>query len=562
MKKLFFTLIFAICLFIVTTPLVYSFDVETSPEKKSIKEWERILNHTDFKAKNMTKIKFETSNEQYYHYVRAWNNSMYDQIQEDELPHKWWTGITLHRIGAIDPISGTYEMDFDYWIQIFNRNDPTNFKDNESFSIDFVNSANIEYKESKGIKQKDHVYVTRVNGQFYTDMDFTKFPFEKLNLKITIEPGNNTAYGVLNDNVQFQRWPFSVLSDEGVPSPEYKITDYSITTIDNKYSEGDTYSRYIADFEIQRDYFGAFLKYIFPIIVMAGLAGAALIFPSEEYMTKIELNAIFLLGILFFVQVIVGEIPAAGGVTIFDAVVILSYLVIMVTIGIPAIKWKTNRAFERSDADYDEWKDEDRRKRDLFSGRIEEIQTRMTYLTSKIQITEFSEHNDERVKILEELNLLEELRVRVTSLKRIERDIVKIAKEDIVNNLNEDNGKNSTGVQKVLLKEKIRKIKEKEENRLKLIELIITTNKKIKDTISVENNDGIYAPDPTVSNDYFDTKGDDELLEDELKIVSWGYLSDKDVMNKFNKKMNWIGLGLIFVISGIGYYWINSILIS
>jgi hypothetical protein len=550
MKIIFFASLVLFFFILVTMPFSYS-----TNENISIEEWKTKLSSEDFKNKNITKTEFEVSNEQYYHYTRAWNATMYEeskknQGQENELPHKWWTGITLHRIGEIDPISGTYEMDFDYWIQIFNRtDDDTNFKNKDSFTIDFVNSADIDFKESKGIKQKNHVYVTEVNGKFYTTMDFTKFPFEKLNLEIIIEPGNNTAYDVQSDNVQFQRWPFPVLSAEGVPSSEYKITDYSIDTFNNKYSEGDTYSRYIANFEIQRDYFGAFLKYLFPIIVMAGLAGAALIFPSEEYMTKIELNAIFLLGILFFVQVIVGEIPASGDVTIFDAVVIMSYLVIMVTIGIPAIKWKTNREFVRSDTDYEEWKDDDRRKRDLFLGRIEKIQTRMLYLTSKIQILEFSENDVQRSKILEELDLLEKLRIQVTGLKRIERDIVEIAKKDI--------GNNPKGVQKVLLKEKIDKINEKEKIRKNQINLIKNTKEEIKKIVSNENAEGIYNQDQTNPNDYFDTDGTEKSLMDELKIVSWEYLSDKDTMDKFNKKMNLLGL-----ISGIGYYWINSIFIS
>ena len=252
---------------------------------------------------NITKNDFDTSHEMDYPFARAWNDTMYVTYLDEEVTsaHDWWTGITLYRIGEINPISGTYEVDFNYWIQVFERNDTVNFQNNESFSIDFVNSAETpEIKVSKGIKHKSHYYDIRVNGVFYSDMDFTKFPFEKLNLKIKIEPGNIDAYDIKSDSVQFHRWPFPVLAEEGVPSPEYKIIDYKISTYNHTYSEGDTYSRYLAEFQIQRDYSGAFLKYLFPIIVMVGLAGAALIFPSEEYMTKIELNAIFLLGILFY----------------------------------------------------------------------------------------------------------------------------------------------------------------------------------------------------------------------------------------------------------------------
>jgi hypothetical protein len=43
-----------------------------------------------------------------------------------------------------------------------------------------------------------------------------------------------------------------------------------------------------------------------------------------------------------------------------------------------------------------------------------------------------------------------------------------------------------------------------------------------------------------------------------LKIVSWGYADADKKISDFNVKMNLVGLGLIILISGIGYAWINS----
>ena len=64
------------------------------------------------------------------------------------------------------------------------------------------------------------------------------------------------------------------------------------------------------------------------------------------YMTKISLNAIFLIGMLFFVQTVQEKIPNIGDMTVFDYVVIMSYGIIVVAIMTPAMKWKRRKAYE------------------------------------------------------------------------------------------------------------------------------------------------------------------------------------------------------------------------
>ena len=71
-----------------------------------------------------------------------------------QVPQQWWTGITLYRIGEIDPSTETYELDFNYWVQLFDENDKTDFQNSTLFEVDFVNSAEYELDESKGIIQK------------------------------------------------------------------------------------------------------------------------------------------------------------------------------------------------------------------------------------------------------------------------------------------------------------------------------------------------------------------------------------------------------------------------
>jgi len=112
--------------------------------------------------------------------------------------------------------------------------------------------------------------------------------------------------------------------DDGVPDgAEFKIA----------------YCRYAGTFVVEQDHIGSFLKIIFPIILMTSLALLVLWLP-KEFMTKIELNAIFLLGVVFFTQIIVENIPPVGYLTIFDKVLITCYSLLALTIVSPAIQLK------------------------------------------------------------------------------------------------------------------------------------------------------------------------------------------------------------------------------
>jgi len=504
---------------------------------------------TTYPNKTTTKIIFENSKEQYYNHTRAWNATMSNEFNtaKADSPHNWWTGITLYRIGEIDPISGTYELDFNYWVQIFENDDKTNLQDEKSFSIDFVNSVGTQkdfFEKSKGVKQKNHYYDTMVNGKFYSNMNFTKFPFETLKLKIIIEPGKNDAGGyndVLSSTIQFQRWPYPVLFAEGVPSPEYDIINYAVSIEDHKYSEGDIYSRYVAEFELKRDFDSAFLQYIFPIIVMALLATAALIFPSEEYMTKIELNAIFLLGILFFVQVVAEEIPPTGDMTIFDTVVILGYVVIIVTMAIPAIKWGLRIKFERMEEDYEEWKDQDRRYHDLHVEKQKRIQLRLTYLMEKIHI-EGSPVEIDRIK--DEIKLFEKLRIQVINLKNIEEDMTSVAATDVE--------------EFKQIQEKVAKIEDMEVKRKELDDKINETTDEIKKN-SKFNLTEYYNRNDYIQNDKIFEMDDYFANSKELEIVSWGYTGHFDTLTHWNYALNGIGFGLVIGISIYGFKLLESI---
>jgi len=368
--------------------------------------------------------------------LRQYNNYTHDKTKGVDIvvPHNWYSGIVLYRIGTVDTVAGTYEMKFNFWVEIFDEEDSANFSKNKP-DLDFVNKVgDISEEPSKGIIQTEHYYDVMIEGTFYTDMDFKRFPLEKLKLPIIVEPGYDYDEGSLFHSIQFHIWPWDGLFKDGVPSPGYEIVAYNITATDHQYDVGEKYSRFQASFDVQREVFGSVLKFMFPIAVMTGLAVAALVFPSEEYMTKIELNAIFLLGILFFVQIVSEEIPTTGEMTIFDITVVTSYAIIIVTISVPAAKWHQRKKFEDNLEDYEWWDDKDRRFYDLYIEKIKKTEARILLRTvqlsnckndqekSELEL-EIKTLNEERIKIEQEKETIDsDLELKITRFLEIDKN--------------------------------------------------------------------------------------------------------------------------------------------
>jgi len=228
--------------------------------------------------------------------------------------------------------------------------------------------------------------------------------------------------------------------------------------------------------------------------------------------------------------------------TIFDIVVILGYVVIIVTMAIPAIKWGLRIKFERKEEDYEEWKDQDRRNHDLHVEKQKRIQSRLTYLAEKIRLAETDE---ERNRIKDEIKLFEKLRIQVIYLKHIEEDMTSVAAATDVEELKEFAEK------KVI-------IDNLEAQRKNLDDIIKETEVEIKENSEFNlmqyynrmvhpQNDKIFG-----MKKYF-------VDSEKLKIVSWWHAGDFENLRKWNYILNGIGFGLVMGISIYGYILLKSI---
>ena len=228
-------------------------------------------------------------------------------------------GIHLLGIGEIDKSEGTYELDFWFWVSVNEENDPTDFTVTKP-EFDFVNAKKIELRSEV---VEPHYYETRVQGTFRNAMDFRDFPFEKLNLQVTVEP---TAPST-TENVIFVLDPESTI-DSSVSIPGFETGMFEIKAEEFAYTDGDVYDRFIANFVVERSSMGSIFKNLFPITLIAGLSLIVFWIP-ENFTPRIYLTAPLLLSLVYLHRATVGEIPSVGYMTLFDKIITIYYVLFL-----------------------------------------------------------------------------------------------------------------------------------------------------------------------------------------------------------------------------------------
>ena len=169
-------------------------------------------------------------------------------------------------------------------------------------------------------------------------MDFTTFPFEKLNLQIIIEPQIHQDVKKIN----FILDPSSSV-DPLASVPGFFMGDFSIETAEHRHDgiEEGLYSRFIANFTIEQSYFGSFLTSILPAIMITSLALLTFYIPSN-FTPRIYLTAPLLLALVYLHRAVESEIPTVGYATFFDKIMIIDYSIFVIAITSLALQMRTN----------------------------------------------------------------------------------------------------------------------------------------------------------------------------------------------------------------------------
>ncbi len=237
-------------------------------------------------------------------------------VEVSDEPQEYVVGVSLRSVGEINKQIGSYDLDF--WYSIYSEgkdllNDPPP-------EVDFINGKSLEFSSQY---LGSNLFEQRVQGTFVGPMDFHDFPFEKIHLRVELEPVTpfNTDYLV-----------FSVDPASGIDNtadiPGWFISEPTFLITENVYGQGgEPYSRYVADFTVERSPIGSFLKIIFPILIVVAIGFIAYMFPGN-YDLQAAL-ALLPLGAIVFLQVsTLDELPPLGYLTLYDKMMVIVYALI------------------------------------------------------------------------------------------------------------------------------------------------------------------------------------------------------------------------------------------
>lgn len=238
----------------------------------------------------------------------------------DGPPHLWNSGILLTRIGDINKVSGSYEAEFWFFMEIMEEDDPTDFTLNPP-EFSFVNGKDILY-ESESFEP--HYYESKVSGVFFNNMDFSQFPYETLILKFTVEPSGTDK---TIDQIRFILDPVSGIDNSAVV-PGWQISEFILSVEDHHYDNEDD-STYVwswlnAEYLVERSIIGSTVKYLLPVSIITGLSLTVFLLRGN-YTPRIYLTAPLLLSLVYLHQGALDDIPSVGYMTIFDKVMTINY---------------------------------------------------------------------------------------------------------------------------------------------------------------------------------------------------------------------------------------------
>ena len=108
------------------------------------------------------------------------NPQNFIDLESLDEPIEYRVAIWLNNVGKIEKESGVYELDFWYTIS----SDDVNFLEIGIPPVTFTNSK-VTHLESDYMEE--HYYEVRVRGTFFNVLDWSLFPFEKIELNVEID---------------------------------------------------------------------------------------------------------------------------------------------------------------------------------------------------------------------------------------------------------------------------------------------------------------------------------------------------------------------------------------
>lgn len=222
-------------------------------------------------------------------------------------------GVYLLNVGKIDLQTGSYDLDFYFWLSTSNAT--ADFTKQKPM-FDFMNSMNVKIEPSR---IEPNYYEVRVKGTFLKNMDFRNYPFDTQEVTIEVEgfePIDKLVF--VPDNGGSSGY------DSMVNVPGWNLGKTQQNVIVHNYPD-KSYSRYIFSFDIKRAELSAFLKTIFPVVIITTIAMLAFWMSPTNFTSRIGLAASTLLAAVAAHLAAASQLPPIGYLTLMDKVMIVAY---------------------------------------------------------------------------------------------------------------------------------------------------------------------------------------------------------------------------------------------
>ena len=230
-------------------------------------------------------------------------------LQQKAKVKEYSAGVYMMNIGKIDTQTGSYDLDFYFWISSTGEN----FTANKP-RFDFMNGK-VTIDPSR---IEPNYYEARVKGTFMKNMDFHNYPFDRQNLTIEVE-GFETI-----DKMVFVPDNNSSGFDSLINIPGWNVGHGKSSVLVHQYPDS-SYSRYVYSFTIERSPLSSFLKTILPVVIITTIAMLAFWMSPTNFTSRIGLAASTLLAAVAAHLNASSQLPPIGYLTLMDKVMIVAY---------------------------------------------------------------------------------------------------------------------------------------------------------------------------------------------------------------------------------------------
>lgn len=238
-------------------------------------------------------------------------------IKNDTKLIEYKLGVALTNIGFVDRHTGSYELTF--WLTTVPGNNH-NLTENIPKEFDYVNG---NVKQFKGIYTEAGLHKVKVQGVFFSKMDFRNYPFEELGLVVHIEP----YYPLTAKNITFtineKYFVEGIAETVSIPGWDLRKGDTSAYIIDSGWAK---FPHAEFNFIVHTDPLGTFMKKIFPVCIIIVFIISTFWMSPKKTGDRINVIVSSLAGAIFYHAVIfLGELPPIGYLTIADKIMMLVY---------------------------------------------------------------------------------------------------------------------------------------------------------------------------------------------------------------------------------------------